>query len=82
MGISPYKHMIGEQIMKNYLKRLSDGCPKWRFVIWWIIRASLIFTFIKGFFPPDGKEFDMTDPLQVGANFLCTFVWELFMLFP
>ena len=82
MGISPYKHMIGEQIMKNYLKRLSDGCPKWRFVIWWIIRASLIFAFIKGFFPPDGKEFDITDPLQVGANFLCTFVWEIFMLFP
>lgn len=68
--------------MKNYLKRLSDGCPKWRFVIWWIIRASLIFAFIKGFFPPDGKEFDITDPLQVGANFLCTFVWEIFMLFP
>ena len=68
--------------MKNYFKRLSDGCPKWRFVIWWIIRASLIFAFIKGFFPPDGKEFDITDPLQVGANFLCTFVWEIFMLFP
>ena len=68
--------------MKEYLKRLSDGCPKWQFVVWWIIRASLIFAFIKGFFPPEGKAFDITDPLQVGANFLCTFVWEIFMMFP
>ena len=68
--------------MKEYLKRLSDGCPKWQFVFWWIIRASLIFAFIKGFFPPEGEAFDITDPLQVGANFLCTFVWEIFMMFP
>lgn len=68
--------------MKEYIKRLRKNCPTWRFVIWWIIRASLIFAFVKGFFPAEGKAFDITDPLQVGANFLCTFIWEIFMLFP
>ncbi len=68
--------------MKNYIQRLKDGCTTPRFVIWWIIRASLIFAFVKGFFPDAGQEFDITDPLQVGANFLCTFVWEIFQFFP
>lgn len=68
--------------MKDYIKRIKDNCPKRRFIFWWIIRAFMIFAFIKGFFPDDGKAFDITDPLQVGANFLATFVWEIFMAFP
>ncbi len=68
--------------MKEYFKRITDNCPTWRLVIWWVIRGSLIFAFIMGFFPGEGEKFDITDPLQVGANFLCTFVWEVFMLFP
>ncbi len=68
--------------MKNYIKRLKDNCPKRRFVFWWVIRALLLFAFVKGFFPAGGEAFDITDPLQVGANLLCTFLWEVFMLFP
>lgn len=70
------------KIMKEYIQRLKDNCPTYRFIFWWILRASLIFAFVKGFFPAEGKAFDITDPLQVGANFLCTFVWEIFMAFP
>lgn len=68
--------------MKSYLKRIFAECPKHRMIIWWIFRALMIFAFIKGFFPAEGEAFDITDPLQVGANFLCMFVWEVFMLLP
>ena len=68
--------------MRNYIKRLKENGSKKQFIFWWIIRATLIFAFIKGFFPAEGKAFDITDPLQVGANLLATFVWEIFMLFP
>lgn len=65
--------------MQDYIKRLKDGCPKRRFVFWWIFRALMIYAFVAGFFK---KPFDITDPLQVFANFLCMFVWEVFMMFP
>lgn len=42
----------------------------------------LIFAFVKGFFPAEGEAFDITDPLQVGANLLASFAWEILMLFP
>ncbi len=65
--------------MKNYITRLKDGCPTRRFIFWWIFRALMIYAFVAGFFK---QPFDITDPLQVGANFLCMFIWEIFMLFP
>lgn len=65
--------------MKEYFKRITSEPRKIELVIWWIFRALLIYAFIKGFFR---DPFDITDPLQVGANFLCTFVWEVFMLLP
>ena len=65
--------------MKDYIQRLKDGCPPHRFVFWWVFRALMIYAFIAGFFK---KPFDITDPLQVGANFLCMLLWEIFMLFP
>ncbi len=65
--------------MKEYISRLKEGCPKRRFIFWWIFRALMIYAFIAGFFK---EPFDITDPLQVGANFICMFVWEIFMLFP
>ena len=72
----------GGNNMKEYINRLKENGSKKHFIFWWIIRATLLFAFVKGFFPAAGEAFDITDPLQVGANFLCTFVWEIFMLFP
>lgn len=63
--------------MKDYFSRLVKTVPKHRLIIWWIFRALLIYAFIAGFFK---KPFDITDPLQVGANFLGTFVWEVFQM--
>jgi len=68
--------------MKNYFKSLFAECPRYRMVIWWVFRALMIYAFIKGFFPGEGESFDITNPLQVGANFLCMFVWEVFMMLP
>lgn len=65
--------------MKNYIQRLRENCPTWRFIVWWIFRALMLYAFVAGFFR---EPFDITDPLQVGANFLCMFCWEIFMLFP
>lgn len=65
--------------MKDYINRIKNGCPKYTFFIWWFFRALMIYAFIAGFFK---KPFDITDPLQVGANFLCMFVWEICMAFP
>lgn len=74
--------------MKEYFKRVTTTPNKIDLIIWWIFRALLIFAFVLSFAgfikgsinPFTGKAFDITDPLQIGANFLCTFVWEIFMM--
>ena len=63
----------------EYLKRITSTPKKIDIIIWWVFRALLLYAFVRGFFR---VPFDITDPLQVGANFLCTFVWEVFMLLP
>lgn len=65
--------------MKAYFNRLRENCPTRRFIFWWIFRILMIYAFVVGFFK---KPFDITDPLQVGANLLAMFGWEVFMLFP
>ncbi|MBQ8503213.1 MAG: hypothetical protein IJ491_02935 [Clostridia bacterium] len=65
--------------MKAYFKRLTDACPKHNFIIWWVFRLLMVYAFVAGFFK---TPFDITDPLQVAANLLCMFVWEIFMMFP
>ena len=39
----------------------------------------MIYAFVAGFFR---TPFDISDPLQVGANFIAMFAWEIFMMFP
>lgn len=68
--------------MKNYISRIKSGTSTRQLIFWWIVRATMIFAFIKGFFPSEGKSFDITDPLQVGANLAATFTWEACMAFP
>lgn len=65
--------------MKEYIGRVKSNCKTWELVFWWIFRALMIYAFIAGFFK---KPFDISDPLQVGANFIAMFAWEIFMLFP
>lgn len=65
--------------MKNYISRLKDSCSMKTFIFWWVFRLLMVYAFVAGFLK---KPFDITDPLQVGANLLCMFLWEVFMLFP
>lgn len=76
--------------MKEYFKRITTTPKKITIAFWWVLRALLIFAFVYGLIgfirgtvsPFTGKAFDITDPLQVGANLICTFTWEIFMMFP
>lgn len=65
--------------MKEYINRIRSNCKTWELIFWWVFRALMIYAFIAGFFK---KPFDISDPLQVGANFIAMFAWEIFMLFP
>ena len=65
--------------MKEYIGRIRSSCKTWELIYWWILRGLMIYAFIAGFFR---VPFDISDPLQVGANFIAMFAWELFMLFP
>ena len=65
--------------MNNYFSRLKDNCSVKTFIFWWIFRLLMVYAFVAGFLKED---FDITDPLQVGANLMAMFLWEIFMLFP
>ena len=65
--------------MKEYFKRISTACSKPTYALWWVFRLLMVYAFIAGFFK---KPFDITDPLQVFANLVCMFLWEIFMMFP
>ncbi len=66
-------------LMKEKIEVIKNSCKKWEVVYWWIFRALMIYAFIVGCVK---RPFDISDPLQVGANFICMFAWEIFMLFP
>ncbi len=65
--------------MKEYINRIMSSCKKWELVYWWILRLLMIFAMIKGF---TAVPFVASDPLQVFANLVGMFAWEIFMLFP
>lgn len=65
--------------MKEYLKRITDSCKKWELIYWWIIRLLMVYAMIKGLV---AKPFVLADPLQVFANLVGMFGWEIFQLFP
>lgn len=66
--------------MKEYLNRLKSEAKTGEIIYWWILRALMIFAFIKGIIGMVKGENDLSDPLQVFANFAAMFTWEVFML--
>ena len=65
--------------MKNYINRLRTNSKPWQVCIWWVFRLLMLYAFIKGFLK---EPFDITDPLQVGANLAGMFAWEIFQALP
>ena len=68
--------------MKEYINRLKSNAKTGEIIYWWILRALMIFAMIKGIVGMVRGENDISDPLQVGANLLAMFAWEVFMLMP
>ncbi len=68
--------------MKEYLARVKNGCKTWEVVIWWIFRVLMIYALVKSFIDVGNGTRDMSDPLQVIANLVGMFAWEIFMMFP
>lgn len=65
--------------MKYYINRILSNCKKWELCWWWLFRLGMIYAMIQGF---RRVPFDITDPLQVGANLAGMFAWEIFMAMP
>jgi len=68
--------------MKEYINRLKSNASIGEFIYWWILRGLMIFAFVKGIIGMINGTNDISDPLQVIANFAGMFVWEVFMLTP
>lgn len=68
-----------EEKLRKYFERIRSGCKPWQICEWWLFRIPMIYALIAGFFK---QPFDITDPLQVFANLVGMFAWEIFMLFP
>lgn len=67
--------------MKEYFKRIRANCKTWEICFWWIFRALMIYAFIAGIVGVVKGENDLSDPLQVFANLLAMFAWEIFQMF-
>ncbi len=67
--------------VKNYFSRVLAGCTKWQLVYWWILRGLMIFAFIDTLV--NGKEYNGSNPvIQIFANFVGMFAYEIVQLFP
>ncbi|NMP36674.1 MAG: hypothetical protein GX051_00900 [Clostridiales bacterium] len=65
--------------MKNYITRLRTNSRPWQICFWWVFRLLMVYALVKGFLK---VPFDITDPLQVGANLAGMFAWEIFQAMP
>lgn len=66
--------------MKDYLKRIKNLCRPWQFVYWWILRGLMIGGIILRIFEAD--SLGMYQPMQMAANLLGMFAFEIFQMFP
>ncbi|MBQ8503211.1 MAG: hypothetical protein IJ491_02925 [Clostridia bacterium] len=65
--------------MKEYIRRLRDGCPKGVFALWWVFRLLLIYAFVSSLL--HGPSAAIL-PVQLGLSLVLTFAWEICMAFP
>ena len=76
--------------MRNYFKRIFSGAKPWEIAFWWIFRAIMIFGMFMPLFQDKlpsflqiSKEISLgQNMLQMGANTVAMFLWEIFMLAP
>lgn len=66
--------------MKAYFKRVLGMCKKWQLVYWWTLRLLMIGGIILRLIKADSLGF--YQPLQMAANLVGMFAFEIFQLFP
>lgn len=67
-------------MIKDYFKRVTNMCKPWQLVYWWILRLLMIGGIILRLFESD--SLGMYQPLQMAANLLGMFAFEIFQMFP
>ncbi len=67
-------------MVKEYFKRVVGMCKPWQLVYWWILRLLMIGGIILRLFESD--SLGMYQPLQMAANLLGMFAFEIFQMFP
>ena len=66
-------------MIKAKCREILSKTTKTQLIIWWSFRGSMIFAMIAGAMRPTYK---LTDTLQVLANFIGMFAWEIFQFMP
>lgn len=67
--------------VKNYFKHIFAECTKAELIWWWILRGLMVFGIVDTIV--NGKDYDGSNPvIQMFANLLGMFAYEICQLFP
>lgn len=67
--------------MKNYVKNIMSEVKKSELIYWWILRGLMIYAFIDTLI--NGKDYSGSNPpIQIIANLVGMFAYEIIQLFP
>lgn len=67
-------------MIKDYFKRVVSMCKPWQLVYWWVLRLLMIGGIILRLIEAD--SLGVYQPLQMAANLLGMFAFEIFQAFP
>ena len=71
-----------ETTLKGYFKRILSTVPKWQLIYWWVLRALMIYAFIDTAFLSGSSYTASNPPIQILANLIGMFAYEIIQLFP
>lgn len=70
-----------KQFLKAYISGILKNVKKWELVYWWIMRALMIFALLDTIIR--GKDYNGSNPpIQIAANLVGMFAYEIIQLFP
>lgn len=67
--------------VKNYIKRVTSQCSKVELIYWWVLRTLMIFGIIESLIFGD-EYLGSSQPLQMSANLVGMFAFEICQLMP
>lgn len=68
--------------LNNYFKNILSQVKKWELIYWWILRGLMIFAFIDTAFLRGSSYSASNPPIQIIANLVGMFAYEIIQLFP